>query len=262
MPRRTRYTCATGRTSRWASSTGPTAWNARYALYQQLDDLTGQGLVRNLEGIAAYYAGDWPAALRLYQEAFDLYTRRLGGRRCPLGPNIGEVLSDQGHYQDAEARLLDALRVARAAGYHFDAANTARLSRAHCRPRRPARRSRPLFRRPAGRHAAAELDADVLRIDAWIAEALLRTARRSMCSRQSTDLLARVDEAGATTEAPLLERLRALALAEIGQIDDARAALDAASRRHGPGAPTTTSRGLDVLLREPRSASRSWTWTW
>ena len=67
-----------------------------------------------------------------------------------------------------------------------------------------------------------------------------------------TDLRARVDVVGATTEISLLERLRGLALAQLGQVEEARAAIDESiETARSRGADYDVARGLDALLTTP-----------
>jgi class 3 adenylate cyclase/tetratricopeptide (TPR) repeat protein len=224
-----------------------------YDLYAQLNDLSGQGLIRNTQGIAAYYAGDWLTAVQLYGESYDLYMRAGSSvDAARSAANIGEVLSDQVHYAEAERRLLDALRVARAAGYGVDAAAAlAFLGRTASRAGRYDEADH-YFAEARQMHVDGELPADVLRVDAWAAESRLARGDARDVLATVTDLRARVDVVGATTEISLLERLRGLALAQLGQVEEARAAIDESiETARSRGADYDVARGLDALLTTP-----------
>ena len=75
-------------------------------LYEDLGDLSGQAAALNNMGIEAYYEGDWPLALELYDRSRAL-RRRLGDvtNVAMQTSNIAEILSDQGHVDEA-ARLF------------------------------------------------------------------------------------------------------------------------------------------------------------
>ncbi len=222
-------------------------------LYAELGDLTGQGMVLNGRGAAAYWQGDWQHALEWYQESRAAYDRAgsaLDVARADA--NIAEVLSDQGRFDEAERHLRDALRVSTAAGYHYDIALIVGLLGRNCA--RAGRFADALLFLDAAReeYDNAGLPADVTRIDVWHAEAL----------RLSGDSVGALETAGATLrearmegvspEVPLLERVRAEALLSLDRLDEAAAALhysiDAARTRR---ADYELALSTDVLVRVP-----------
>jgi tetratricopeptide (TPR) repeat protein len=88
-------------------------------LFHQVGDLNGEADARNNRGMAAYFRGDWEAALADYEASGELFARTgdVVGAATSLN-NIGEILSDQGHYAEAIAKF-DAAR------HEFAAANYA-----------------------------------------------------------------------------------------------------------------------------------------
>ncbi len=84
------------------------------ALYEQLGDLPLQAHALVNIGVRAYWSGDWSGAVRLFEQARELF--RTIGDTFGLAEstyNIGEILSDQGRLEEAEARLREASRLFR-----------------------------------------------------------------------------------------------------------------------------------------------------
>ena len=71
-------------------------------LYEDLDDLSGQASTLNNLGIEAYYGGEWPKAIELYERSREL-RERIGDvvSVAIANNNIGEILSDQGRLSEA-----------------------------------------------------------------------------------------------------------------------------------------------------------------
>jgi class 3 adenylate cyclase/tetratricopeptide (TPR) repeat protein len=80
-------------------------------LYEELGDLSGQASTLNNLGIEAYYGGDWPKALDLYERSRTL-RERIGDvvSAAIANNNIGEILSDQGRLDEAR-ELFEAVVV-------------------------------------------------------------------------------------------------------------------------------------------------------
>ncbi|MEX2555834.1 MAG: adenylate/guanylate cyclase domain-containing protein [Actinomycetota bacterium] len=87
------------------------------ALYEELGDLWGQGVVFNNLGARAYYEGRWDEAVRFYERGRDAWERIGDTINAATGTaNTGEILSDQGKLDEAEQHLRKAVRVWQAAG--------------------------------------------------------------------------------------------------------------------------------------------------
>lgn len=95
-------------------------------IFEQLEDLDGQaGVLNNLGGFA-YFEGRWDDAIGLYERGRDTRLRTGNAVMAALAScNIGEVLTDQGRLDEAEAAFRDALRVFRAADYSYGVATAA-----------------------------------------------------------------------------------------------------------------------------------------
>ena len=96
----------------------------------------------------------------------------------------------------------------------------------------------------------------MLRVDAWAAESHLVRGDARDVLETVTDLRARVEVVGATTKISLLERLRGLALAQLGNVDEARAAIDESIEPRGVAAPITTWPGASTRCSPHRSCAQ------
>ncbi len=217
-------------------------------IYERLGDLMGLAKALNNLGIDAYYEGDWTAALNHWNRSRDAMCRvgDVAGT-ATLDNNIGEILSDRGQLDEAEARFDEARAGAQTCGYVLMATvamkNLGRLAVRRARwdeGRELLERSAASFRSIRAEGFISEVEAllaecDVLRGDP--AEALPRIGRA----------LARLQPVPAVRGQ--LERLRALALLEEGDLPGARAALDACLAAVGPEPSYERAMALTALAR-------------
>ena len=112
-------------------------------MLEEAGDLVLQSNVVNNLGIEAYYAGRWDEASELYRRSGEL-SRRAGDvvNVARAENNEGEILSDQGKLEEAEALFLGG-----SAGLASGAVS-GRHRACHLKPR-PGRRSRKSLRRGA-----------------------------------------------------------------------------------------------------------------
>jgi tetratricopeptide (TPR) repeat protein len=223
-------------------------------LFAELGDLCGQGMVLNHQGVCAQWRGDWQEAIARYEHSRDVYERAGSSVDAAReDANIAEVLSDQGRFDDAELHLREALRVSTAAGYHFDIALILGFLGRNC-----ARAGRfadaTLFLGSAREEFAnTGCHGDVVRIDAWSAEAL-QLAGDAQGALVLADATLRTAKAGGgiSPEVPMLERVRAEALWSQGENEAAgralTASIDAARSR---AADYELALAIDVLVRMP-----------
>jgi tetratricopeptide (TPR) repeat protein len=103
-------------------------------IYEELGDLRGLGVVLSNLGIHAYYEGRWTEAVAFYRESHDVQERGGYVGAMIQVNNEAEVLSDQGHLDEAIRLFQDFLRVARASGWAFGVAGAqSNLGRAAAR---------------------------------------------------------------------------------------------------------------------------------
>jgi tetratricopeptide (TPR) repeat protein len=87
-------------------------------IYEELGNLKRQATVLNTLGIEAYYEGDWPKALDVYERSRGLFERIGDVPNVAIEQNnIAEILSDQGHLEEA-MRLLQEVRATSDAAGH------------------------------------------------------------------------------------------------------------------------------------------------
>jgi tetratricopeptide (TPR) repeat protein len=94
-----------------------------FALQAECRDLAGQARVLTQIGYREYLAGAWDDAVAAYTEAGEL-VERLGDlpNVAIASANTAEIRVDQGRLDEAEAALLQAIRVWRASGSHNEVA--------------------------------------------------------------------------------------------------------------------------------------------
>ncbi len=203
------------------------------AIFMDLGNLVGQGNVLNNLGISAHFGGDWPEALERYRasRAARERTGDLVGAATEDN-NIGEILSDQGHYLEAERYFNTAKSSWRAASYPIgEALATSNLGRLAARTGRTSRGAVLLQEARAAFetiHASSYVDETDLRM----AECTLLAGELQRAAAASAELMARF--ARRTDRDRLYGaalRLRAVALAQLGDIVQAEGLLDEAVTR-------------------------------
>ena len=216
--------CMTLDLALWLSGSRSDTSHSRRALeiYERLGEIQLAAVVRNNLGGFAYFAGDWDAAVRHYEEAGE-QAARAGDVRGALFAdcNTGEVLSDQGRYEAAEPRLRAALRLSRAtANDEIEALARTMLGRLQVRLGREGE-GVELLRRAHQQQLALGRRGDAQHTEELIAEGLLAGGD----PRGALELLDRPRAADAQDSALAL-RVRAIALeAEGSAAHDVVAAL-------------------------------------
>ncbi len=182
-------------------------------IYEQLGDPEHEFQVLNNLGGFAYYDGRWDEAVDLYRRAAACAER--AGRPADAAftdGNIGEILSDQGHLDDAEAHLQRARQVFRATrDLTWVAYAEALLARLTVRRGQYAEGLAMLEAAMAdlrrfGMEAYAELT------EAWIAEAEAFGGDAMRAMEVASQRLR-----GDDRERPLLTRMAGIALARLGE---------------------------------------------
>jgi tetratricopeptide (TPR) repeat protein len=195
-------------------------------IYERLEDLDRQAAVLNNMGIAAYWAGRWSDAVDLYRRGAVASDAAGDAGNAAFGEgNIGEVLSDQGRIEEAEQALRRARRIFRGTGHDWNVAYVdALLGRAALRRGDAAEACRLLDDAIAG-FSALGVVGDAAWAQALRAEAALYVGEAPDALRRADRLL--LEQAGTGRLAPLLHRVRGLALAQQGRRAAAEGALGA-----------------------------------
>ena len=190
------------------------------ALFGELGELASKARVLNNQGIEAYFAGNWTSASDYYQASMRDGIAAGNVVEASLAAlNSGEILSDQGRWEQALVLLGDALRNWQAAGYLTGmAAANLFIGTTHLR---------------ACDHEAAResLSLAVAQLDELGLEELIQDARSRMLEREILEQKAGLNEARAFVDDigvdhPLAQRgMRLMGLAQL-VAGDAEAATD------------------------------------
>jgi class 3 adenylate cyclase/tetratricopeptide (TPR) repeat protein len=229
-------------------------------LWQELGDAWQEARAHNHIGIRAYYAGRWDAAAASYELARDAALRAGDAWMATIASaNVAEILSDQGRLDEAQPLMHDVLLTLRATGARgalsFGQGLMARLlaRRGHHVEALVLYSSARRLQHEDGEQSL------LLETDARIAECLAWCGRSSEALERAQATLATVSGVrGAGGLLPLLHRVGALALSQLGRHDEAlqevAAALAAAEARDLPHEVAWT---LDLLLAlDPPAAVR------
>jgi len=257
---------------RWSGQAEKAVYAPRaLAIYEELGDLNGQGVVHGNMGVEAYFDGRWDDAIDHYRQSRDAF-RKTGNdvHAVYAESNMGEVLVNQGRIEEAKPLLLDAHRVFLASdwvdGASFVEVQLARILAADGHLEEAV----DLYEK--ARRQFLELGET-----GSIAELVVYLATCHLDAGRAEEAIAALDEAetvvgkdSAVHSAGIL-RVRGLALAELGQLDEAGAAIkdglevaeeqglpyeiallllarDRLERPAGDEPGTTSARGLQILV--------------
>ncbi len=193
------------------------------ALYQKLGKLGPQAGIYNNLGTFRYAEGRWDEAVELYQKSYDL-RMRLGDAvdAATSANNIAEVLSDQGHLDQAKARFEDALRVWRAAdfgtGIGYALSNLGRVAYRDGRLAEAMEslgRARSMFRQISS-------DPEIVETDARRAECLLLQGAGAEALALADETLVLARSLDSIFEVPMLQRIRGFAHLQLGDPEASR----------------------------------------
>jgi len=193
-------------------------------IYEEIGDLLGQAKVLNNLGVDAYYEGRWDEAVEFYgrcravaQRAGDVVYAAIATN------NAAEILSDQGHLDDARAQFEDALRTFRASKFMIGVPTvTSNLGRLAARAGR-FDEAEPLLRDALEAFRA-------LGADTWVTEVQGRLAERHVLAGEyrTAEALARevAESANANALGASAERTLGYALVQARQREEAQPHLE------------------------------------
>jgi tetratricopeptide (TPR) repeat protein len=185
--------------------------------------------VLNQLGIRAYFGGQWDLAVDFYRQSKEACDRAGDQFTAAVeSGNMAEVLADQGRLAEAEPLMREAQRVWRAAGApSFVAFGKSQLGRLAARSGR-FDDALELLTSARDDYVRDGEHAEVLETDARLAECLLLQGN-SLAALQAADagLVRAPSGPGVLPQVPLLQRVRGVALSQLGRFDDACEALDA-----------------------------------
>jgi class 3 adenylate cyclase/tetratricopeptide (TPR) repeat protein len=219
------------------------SWRA-LEIYEQLGDVEHEFDVLNNLGMFAYFKGCWDDAIELYRRAGQCSER--AGRPADAARvdcNVGEILSDQGHLDEAEVHLKRVRRVWSATGERQAVAFAdALLGRLEVR-RGDARKGVAILE-----SAVAQLRRFELRAYADFAQALIAEAEALAGDAERGLEIALRELRTAERQRPLLERAAGVALGRLGQTEAARGVLlDALASARERGFQYDVAATIDAL---------------
>ena len=239
----------------------PANWERALLLFEEVGDLPGQAGVLNMLGGFAYFKGDWDGAVALYRRA-QATARRTGNAVMDAFYvfNIGEIALEQGHLDEAEEAFVAVNRTWRAAGYRSGAADAeGKLARVNAAQGRYGE-ALELFASCIGEMEDIGSRADALEASARMAECLLLSGESNgALDRADRSLRLAQDLGGVPPQIPLIHRVRALALARLGQTgaagDALQQSLQAARGRGAEYEVELTERAAALLDLRPELPS-------
>jgi tetratricopeptide (TPR) repeat protein len=208
------------------------------AIYEDLGDLERQAIVLNSLGVYAHMQGRWDDSVDRYERARQAWDRAGDHWAASFATtNRGEVLSDQGHLDDAESLLRSALRIAKASDASTYIASIS-MYLGHLLARKGEfEEAHRMLEDSHDRFARAGAKGELLACDARTAECLVLEARTEEALRLGEETLATAATVEGSSELnPALERVRGCALMQLGRLEAAREALEkglAAARELG-----------------------------
>jgi tetratricopeptide (TPR) repeat protein len=212
-----------------------TGEHARRALeiWRKLGNLPWEeARVLNMLGIRAYFEGRWDLAVDYYAQSRQA-CERAGDQFTGAveSGNMAEVLSDQGHLVEAETLLREAMRIWRAAAApSFIAFGRSQLGRLAARSGR-FDEAAELLQSAREDYLRDGEQSEVLETEARLAECLLLQGADVAAVALADETLARMHSIGGMRpQLPMLQRIRGLGLARLGDFAGARAALEVSLR--------------------------------
>ena len=219
-------------------------------------------MVLNNLGVFAYFRGQWDEAIAFYQRGYDARLATGNDIEAAFGTcNIGEILANQGHYEEAERRFRDSLRIFRAGGYRYGIGYALLLSgQLACRSG-AFEEAYGLLGEARTEFDASGLTTDIRLVDSRTAECLVFEGRNEE-GLALADRLLSIGAAGLGSELPLLQRVRGYALLGDGEFEMAADAL-AVSLKSAEDLDATyevaltlvAQRSLAVLMAQPEKAA-------
>ncbi len=183
--------------------------------------------VLNSLGYRAYFAGRWPEAVMYYSDSLAACEKAGDQWTASLElANLAEVRSDQGHLNEAEPMLQEALRTSRAAGTQgFTGLNSRLLGRVAARLG-DCPRAESLFRSARQAYASEGDTLETLYTDAFMAECHYLSGAAADAVALTVGALGEAAKVpGGEMVMPMLHRIRALGLVAGGDRETARDAL-------------------------------------
>ena len=188
------------------------------ALYKELGDERGMAAAYNQMGIAAYWRGEWDAAVALYNQASEA-DERAGSLvdRAIYMNNVGEIRSDQGRIAEAELLLEQAHQLWTGAGWRIGSGwAKSNLGRAAARAGR-LDDAAAILQQARELLASIGAEAMLLETDARDVERLTFAREHDAAIEQARDLRTRAAKLGLANVLNMMDRLEGCAQCQAGR---------------------------------------------
>ncbi|GMQ85150.1 MAG: adenylate/guanylate cyclase domain-containing protein [Acidimicrobiia bacterium] len=213
-------------------SDGPSWTRKALEIYEELGDLAGVGTSSLNLGGYAYFSGEWDDACVYYERAEEVQTRMGNPVDAAIASgNIAEILSDQGHVNSPEPRLVDAHRIFAASGDPFGIAFTERLLAVGASRRRTFDEADALFDSARRGFGELGLEDEVFRTELNRADSLILRGDDEGALMLLDQMLETPDPTSELADFLItLHRLKGEALLRTGDLAGARVELELAER--------------------------------
>ncbi len=213
-------------------SEGPVWSRKALEIYEELEDLAGIGNSSLNLGGYAYFSGEWDDACTYYERAEEVQNRMGNPVDAAIASgNIAEILSDQGHVQSPEPRLVDAHRIFAASGDPFGVAFTERLLAVGASRRRTFDEADALFDSARRGFGELGLEDEVFRTELNRADSLILRGNDEGALILLDQMLETPDPTSELADFFItLHRLKGEALMRTRDLADARVELEAAEQ--------------------------------
>jgi class 3 adenylate cyclase/tetratricopeptide (TPR) repeat protein len=187
-------------------------------LYRELGDERGMAAACNQMGIAAYWRGEWDAAVALYNQASEA-DERAGSLvdRAIYMNNVGEIRSDQGRIAEAEVLLEQAHQLWTGAGWRIGSGwARSNLGRAAARAGR-LDEAATILQQACDLLAAIGAEGMLIETEARDVERLAFARDHAAVIDRATELRARAAKLGLANVLNMMDRLEGCAQCQAGR---------------------------------------------
>jgi class 3 adenylate cyclase/tetratricopeptide (TPR) repeat protein len=212
---------------RWSGQPDKAVYGTRaLAIYEELGDLNGQGVVNGNMGVEAYFDGRWADSIEHYGKSRDAF-RKTGNevQAVYAESNLAEILVNQGRTEEAKPMLEGALRVMLASDW-LDGASFVQVQLARVMSKEgDLEAALGLFNKAQNQLLDLGETRSIAELVVYQAECLLDFGRPEEALAALNEAEAVVGEESAVHSAGML-RARGLALMELGDLIGARGAIE------------------------------------
>ena len=201
------------------------------AIWDELGDLSWQAQALNALGGRAYFEGRWDDALGYYRKAGEAFARAGNQWNAAITAcNVGEILSNQGRYAEAEDAVRPAERVLRASGTPSDTAFAATVLGTTAARRGSPEEALGLLEAARADYLKVGESTAAVATEISMAEALLYAGEAEEALARADDIVASSHARNGDASASTLARVRGYALALMGRAVSAQESVDESLR--------------------------------